>query len=321
MAKSKILRTPEERFENLPDYDFSPNYIDFRGLRIHYVDEGAKENPTILLMHGEPSWSFLYRKIIPPLVDAGYRTIAPDLIGFGKSDKYARTKDYSYQMHVDSMLKVVRDLELEDVTLFCQDWGGLIGLRVVGAEPDRFARVIAANTSLPAARGMKARIGYTTFKLSVWRASRITPEELRKKDAFLRWVVHSRKTESMDIGGIIQSATVSTLSPEEIAAYDAPFSDESFKAGARIFPYLVPSNLVQNQRVWDTVLSKWEKPFLTAFSDKDPITRGQDAYFLKKIPGTKGQDHVTIKEGGHFLQEDKSEELVQVILKFINDTN
>ncbi|MFW9847563.1 MAG: haloalkane dehalogenase [Candidatus Thorarchaeota archaeon] len=321
MAKPKILRTPEEKFENLPDYDFSPNYISFRDLRIHYLDEGPKGNFPILLMHGEPSWSFLYRKMIPLLVDAGYRIIAPDLIGFGKSDKYARTNDYSYQMHVDSMLKVVRDLDLKDVTLFCQDWGGLIGLRVVGAEPDRFARVIAANTSLPASRGLKARIGYTMFKLSVWRASRVSVEELRKKDAFLQWVVHSRKTESMDIGAIIQSATVSTLPPDVIAAYNAPFSDESFKSGARIFPYLVPSNLVQNQKVWDTVLSKWEKPFLTAFSDKDPITRGQDAYFLRKIPGTKGQEHVTVKDAGHFLQEDKSEELVQVILKFINDTN
>ncbi|MHA2424456.1 MAG: haloalkane dehalogenase [Candidatus Thorarchaeota archaeon] len=321
MPKVKVLRTPDSQFENLPEYDFIPNYTEFEGIRIHYVDEGPKDAPPVLLMHGEPSWSYLYRKMIPPIVSAGYRVIAPDLIGFGKSDKYTRTKDYSYQMHVNSMLAFVRDLDLADITLFCQDWGGLIGLRVLGEYPDRFARVVAGNTMLPAARGLKGRIGYTVFKIQVRREGKVTAEELQKNTTFTRWVAYSRTVDIMDIGGILQSATVSTLSPEVIKAYNAPFPNEYYKAGARIFPSLVPSQLRENQRVWDKVLTKWEKPFLTAFSDKDPITRGGDAYFLKKIPGTEGQEHVTIKDAGHFLQEDKSEELAQVILNFISDTN
>ncbi len=320
MPKPKVLRTPDSQFENLPDYDFTPNYIEIDNLRIHYVDEGPKDALAVLLMHGEPSWSFLYRKMIPPIVSAGYRVIAPDLIGFGKSDKYARTKDYSYQMHVDSMLAFVRNIDLHDITLFCQDWGGLIGLRVLGADPDRFARVVAANTSLPAARGLKGRIGYQMFKIMVRREGKVTADDLWKNTTFPRWVAYTKTTDVMDIGGILQAATITTLSPEVIKAYEAPFPNEYYKAGARIFPYLVPSQLVQNQRVWDSVLSKWENPFLTAFSDKDPITRGEDRYFLKKIPGTRKQEHVTIEDAGHFLQEDKSEELVQVILNFINQT-
>ena len=320
MPKPKVLRTPDSQFENLPDYDFTPNYVEIDKLRIHYVDEGSEDAPPVLLMHGEPSWSYLYRKMIPPIVSAGYRVVAPDFIGFGRSDKYARTKDYSYQMHVDSMLAFVRNINLEDITLFCQDWGGLIGLRVLGAAPERFSRVVAANTSLPAARGLKGRIGYPMFKLKVRRTGTVTAEDLWKHTTFLRWVAHSKTADVMDIGAILQAATITTLSPEVVNAYEAPFPEEHYKAGARIFPYLVPSQLVQNQRVWDSVLSKWEKPFLTAFSDKDPITRGEDQYFLKKIPGTKEQKHVTIKDAGHFLQEDKSEELAHVILNFINRT-
>jgi len=176
MPREGILRTPEERFDNIPDYDFSPNYLEIKGLRIHYVDEGPKEALPILLMHGEPSWSFLYRKMIPPLVESGYRTIAPDLMGFGKSDKPFRTKDHSHQKHVDIMLEFVRQLDLENITLFCQDWGGLIGLRVVGEDPDRFARIIAANTGLPSAKGIKAKIGYPLFKLRIRRLGRITQD-------------------------------------------------------------------------------------------------------------------------------------------------
>ncbi len=318
MPNKGILRTPESNFENLPGYPFSPNYMEIDGLRIHYVDEGPKDAQLVLLLHGEPSWSYLYRKMIPPLNKAGFRTIAPDLVGFGRSDKLPRTKDYSYQMHVDLMVHFVKKLNLENVTLFCQDWGGLIGLRVMGEEPSRFARIVVANTMLPSAKGLKARIGYSLFKLQLRRMGTVTPEQLQKNPNFMSWVALSRTIQELPIGDLVQSATVTTLSPEVVSAYDAPFPDESFKAGARIFPYLVPSQLAQNQKVWDNVLTKWEKPFLTAFSDSDPITRGGEKYFQKMIPGAQGHDHVTIKGAGHFLQEDKGVELAQVVTNFMN---
>jgi haloalkane dehalogenase len=316
MSKEGILRTPDARFENLPDYDFSPKYLEIDGLRIHYVDEGSKEAHPILLMHGEPSWSYLYRKMISPLVEAGYRTIAPDLMGFGKSDKPSKIKDYSYQRHVDIMVEFVRQLNLQNITLFCQDWGGLIGLRVVGEEPERFARIIAANTGLPSAKGIKAKIGYSLFKLQIRRLGTVTPKQFQENPNFMRWVAFSQTVPELPIGSLVQSSTVTNLSPEVVKAYDAPFPDASYKAGARIFPYLVPSQLSENKKVWDNVLTKWKKPFLTAFSDKDPITRGGERYFQKMIPGAQNREHVTIKSAGHFLQEDKGEKLAQVIMDF-----
>lgn len=318
MSKEGILRTPDSRFENLPDYEFQANYMSINGLRIHYVDEGPKEAPPVLLMHGEPSWSYLYRKIIPPLVKAGFRTIAPDLAGFGKSDKPMHTKDYSHSQHVDLILQLVRNLNLTDITLFCQDWGGLIGLRVVGEDPDRFARIIAANTGLPSAKGFKAIFGYPLFKLQVKRMGRVTQGQFKKGVNLMTWVAFSKTVPELPIGDIMQMGTVSNLPPDVIRAYEAPFLDESYKAGARIFPYLVPSELSKNRKVWENVLTKWNKPFLTAFSDRDPITRGNDKYFQKMIPGAKNREHITIKDAGHFLQEDKSEELSQLILEFIS---
>ena len=222
-------------------------------------------------------------------------------------------------MHVDIMTEFVRQLDLQDITLFGQDWGGLIGLRVLGEEPDRFARVVAANTFLPAAKGIKGWIGSTVFKLQLIREGKISGEELREKPTFLRWVAYSQAVPTLRIGNIIQGSTVTNLPPEVIQAYEAPFPDESYKAGARVFPTLVPTQLRKNQRVWDEVLSKWEKPFLTAFSDRDPITAGGERLFQKLIPGAKDQEHVTIKNAGHFLQEDKGEELAQVVLDFIRE--
>ncbi|UCH04637.1 MAG: haloalkane dehalogenase [Candidatus Thorarchaeota archaeon] len=319
MSPSEMLRTPESRFERLPDYPFSPNYREIDGLRIHYVDEGPEDARPVLLMHGEPSWSYLYRKMIPPLNEAGFRTVAPDIVGFGRSDKLPRTKDYSYQMHVDMMVEFVKQLKLHEITLFCQDWGGLIGLRVLGEQPDRFARVVASNTGLPAARGLAGRIGSTVFKLRLLREGKVSMRELQEKPSFLRWVAYSRTVPSLPIGDILQFSTVTDLPPEVIQAYEAPFPDEQYKAGARIFPSLVPTQLRENQRVWDDVLSKWEKPFLTAFSDRDPITAGVDRLFQRRIPGAREREHVTIKDAGHFLQEDKGEELVQVIVNLIEE--
>ena len=316
MSREEILRTPDSQFENLPDYPFSPNYMEIDGLRIHYVDEGPKDAQPLLLMHGEPSWSYLYRKMIPPLVESGYRTIAPDLMGFGKSDKPLSPKSHSYQRHVDIMLEFVRQLSLQNITMFCQDWGGLIGLRVVGEDPERFARIIVANTGLPSAKGLNAKIGYLLFKFRIRRLRRNAEEEFRRNPNFMTWVAYSQAVPEIPVGDICQSATVTKLSSEVVRAYEAPFPDASYKAGSKIMPYLVPSQLSENRKVWDNVLTKWEKPFLTAFSDKDPVTRGGERYFQKMIPGAQNREHVTIKNAGHFLQEDKGEEIAQVILDF-----
>jgi haloalkane dehalogenase len=317
MSREDILRTPNAQFEGLSDYDFQANFMAINGIHLHYVDEGEKEAQPILLMHGEPSWSYLYRKMIPPLRHEGFRVIAPDLIGFGKSDKFARTKDYSHTRHVDMMLEFIRRLQLRDITLFCQNWGGLIGLRVVGEEPNRFSRIIAANTGLPSAKGYKAAIGYPLFKLQIRRMGKVTMAQMQERTNLMTWVAFSRTIPELPIGDIMQMGTVTKLSPHVIRAYEAPFPDESYKAGARIFPYLVPSELSKNRKVWENVLTKWEKPFLTAFSDRDPITKGNEKYFQKMIPGARNREHVTVRGAGHFLQEDKSEELSQIILDFM----
>jgi len=299
----QFLRTDDSCFENLPDYSFTPNYLmvdDNEGgeLRVHYVDEGPKEARPILLMHGEPSWSYLYRKMIPILVNAGFRVIAPDLIGFGRSDKPTKRTDYTYQRHVDWMHSVLNQLELNDITLFCQDWGGLIGLRLVVEQSDRFARVVAANTGLPTG-------------------------EHSPGEAFKQWQTFSQEVAIFPAGAIINGGVTSDLTPEIIAAYNAPYPEDKYKEGARQFPLLVPTSIDDpssndNIAAWQ-VLHGWQKPFLTAFSDKDPITGGGDKTFQKLIPGTKGQKHTTIINGGHFLQEDQSERLAEVILEFISD--
>lgn len=297
----EFLRTDDSCFDDLDGYSFAPNYLlvdDTEGaqLRVHYVDEGPKDATPILLMHGEPSWSYLYRKMIPPLVAAGYRVIAPDLIGFGRSDKPTKRTDYTYQRHVDWMGSVLEQLQLTDITLFCQDWGGLIGLRLVAEKSDCFARVVAANTMLPTG-------------------------EYSPGEAFTQWQKYSQEVAEFPAGGIINGGTTSELTPETIAAYNAPYPEEKYKEGARQFPLLVPTSLddpasKSNIAAWQ-VLSKWQKPFLTAFSDTDPITSGGDKIMQKLIPGTKGQAHTTIVNGGHFLQEDQGEKLAEVIIDFI----
>ena len=294
----EILRTPDDRFADLADYPYDPNYLTCGELRIHYVDQGHSDNETVLMLHGEPSWSYLYRKMIPIIANAGYRVIVPDLVGFGKSDKPANQEDYTYQRHVDWMVDLVLKLDLRNITLFCQDWGGLIGLRIAAEHEDRFKRILAANTFLPTG-------------------------DYRSPDAFIQWQQFSQKTPVFKVGEIIASACVSDISGDIRKAYDAPFPDEEYKAGARRFPMLVPVKpddpaSSPNRKAWE-VLKNWDKPFLTAFSDSDPITRGGDAYFHKLIPGTKGQAHTTIVGAGHFLQEDKGEELAELTVDFINN--
>jgi haloalkane dehalogenase len=293
------LRTPEKRFENLPDYDFAANYVDVDELRMHYVDEGPSDGEVVLLLHGEPSWSYLYRYMIPPLAEAGLRVIAPDLIGFGKSDKPTKKSDYSYAGHVAWMRQFVETLDLNGITLFCQDWGSLIGLRVAAENEQRFARIALGNGGMPTG-----------------------DEEMPK--AFKIWRAFARFSPWFPIGKIIQKATITELSDEIVAAYDAPFPSSRYKTGARAFPMLVPTTPDDpasdaNRAAWK-IFAEWQKPFLTMFSNRDPVTRGAEAPWQETVPGAKNREHVKIRNAGHFLQEDKGPELAEELLKFIRET-
>ncbi|HLM94791.1 MAG TPA: haloalkane dehalogenase [Acidimicrobiales bacterium] len=300
-----VLRTPDERFDSLPDFEFSPHYVEvpcgdgIGSIRVHYIDEGpASGAEKILLMHGEPSWCYLYRKMVVPLTSAGFRVIAPDLVGFGRSDKPDRRTDYTYARHVEWMRAALLDeLGLSGLTLVGQDWGGLVGLRLVAEHPDRFRRVVAANTGLPTG-------------------------DMDMGDAFLAWQKFSQEVSTLPVGRIVAGGCVSGVAPEVVAAYDAPFPDESYKEGARQFPLLVPCRpddpaTDANRRAWE-VLREFDKPFLCAFSDRDPITRGADQLFLDEVPGARGQNHTTISGAGHFLQEDKGEDLASAVIEFVH---
>ncbi len=289
----EYLGTPDERFANLPGYNFAAHYAQIGEMRMHYIDEGPRGAAPVLLLHGEPSWCYLYRKMVPILAAAGHRVIAPDLIGFGRSDKPVRRDDYTYQRHVDWMAAFVEAVDLREITLFAQDWGGLIGLRVLAGDPERFARIVVANTGLPTG-------------------------DHQPSDAFLRWREFSQSTPNFHTGGIVKGACRSQLSSDVVAAYDAPFPDDRYKAGARQFPLLVPIRPDDpashaNRQAWQA-LQKWTKPLLTAFSDGDPVTRGGERPFRKLVPGAQGQPHVTIHDAGHFLQEDKGEELAELVV-------
>jgi haloalkane dehalogenase len=298
----KTLRTPDECFSSLPDFPYAPHYEEVGDgaggtLRVHYLREGDPDAPVVMLMHGEPSWSYLYRKMIPVLLAERLQIVAPDLVGFGRSDKPFERGDYTYARHVEWMRELLFDhLGLTDVTLVGQDWGGLIGLRLVGEHPGRFARVVAANTFLPTGD---------------------TPPG----DAFFNWQRFSQEVEVFPTGFIVNSGCVTDLLPQVQAAYDAPFPDESFKAGARAFPMLVPSSPDDpahdaNVAAW-VELAAFPRPFLTAFGDSDPITKGSDRALQERIAGAQGQPHTTIVGGGHFLQEDCGEDLARVVAAFV----
>jgi haloalkane dehalogenase len=295
----KILRTPDSRFAGLPGYAFAPRYQMLGELRLHYLDEGPREGPTVLLLHGEPTWSYLYRKMIPILVQGGCRVIAPDLIGFGKSDKLAAMGDYSYQRHVDWITAFIEALDLRDISLFCQDWGSLIGLRIAAEREQRFARIMVSNGFLPTARQSVSR----GFKL--WRA-------------------FAKYSPWFPIGRIVNSGCVVKLSPEEITAYDAPFPSSEYKAGTRAFPRLVPTEesdpaVPANRAAWDR-LGQWQKPFLCVFGKNDPVLGRADQPLIAHVPGARGQAHDRIW-GGHFVQEDRGDELANRLLKFIREQN
>ena len=300
----KILRTPDSAFDAIADYPFAPHYAeisdaDGSAMRLHYVDEGPRGAAPVLLMHGEPSWSYLYRKFIPALAAKGHRVVAPDLIGFGKSDKPADRSDYTYERHIAWMRLWLEAVDLTNITLFCQDWGGLIGLRLVAAFPDRFARLMIGNTGLPVGTG--------------W------------SEGFKNWLDFSQKVETFPVGFIVNSGCVRDLSPQETAAYDAPFPDERYKEGARQFPVLVPitpehGSVAENIAAWKR-LETFEKPVLTCFSDNDAVTAGGEKAFISRMPGAAGQPHQIISDAGHFLQEDKPEELTALIDDFIRATS
>ena len=315
-----IVRTPEERFFNITDYGFDANYINIGDLRIHYLDEGPIDGEIIFLLHGQPTWSYLFRKMIPTLTQAGYRVIAPDMVGFGKSDKYISIYDYSHQMHVDTMTYLIRQLDLKNITAHVHDWGGLVGLRVIAEEPDRFSRVIASNTGLIApGRGFVATLSsyfaWPIFKLSIWLQGPATWEEFIGGDGFSNWIRYSRYTDNLDIGGLMQ--ILGSVSDQERLGYEAPYPNATYKAGAQIFPYLIPSELRKNEKAYRDVFEKWDKPFLIANSDNDPVTGNNPAITegLKRIPTAK---EIVIYGPGHFLQEEAGPEYAQLIIDFIN---
>lgn len=292
----EILRTPDERFARLPGHPFAPNYVELGELRVHYVDEGPRDAPIVLCLHGEPSWSYLYRKLVPVLVAAGLRVVAPDLVGFGRSDKPAAREAYTYQAHVDWMAALLDKLALRDVTLLCQDWGGLIGLRLVAEDERRFARVIASNTFLPTG-------------------------DQPMPQAFFAWRAMSQSMPELAISRIVAGGCARPVAPEVLAAYDAPFPDERYKAGARQFPLLVPAHAddpasAPNRAAWQR-LRAFTRPFLTAFGDADPITRGAELLLQVAIPGAEGQPHTTLARAGHFSPEDAGEELAAIVAAFV----
>jgi len=296
----RVLRTPEERFAGLPDFGYEPRYADVGGLRLAYVEAGPPSGQPVLLLHGEPSWSFLYRKVIPVLAGAGLRAIAADLIGFGRSDKPAQIADHSYARHVEWVRAFAFDaLDLRGVTLVGQDWGGLIGLRLVAEHPDRFARVVAANTGLPTG-------------------------DQPMPDVWLRFRDVVRTAPALSVSRLVQSGCQATLPPAILAAYDAPFPDPSYAAAVRAMPDLVPATpddpaSAANRAAWRR-LAAWDKPFLVAFSDRDPITARMAPVLKRTVPGAANRQHPVLEGAGHFLQEDAGEELGTIIAAFIQAT-
>ena len=291
-----FLRTPDEFFNGLPDFAYTPHYTMVGGLRVAHIDEGPRDAPVVLLMHGEPTWSFLYRKMIPVLLAAGFRVVAPDLVGFGRSDKPARPSDYSYANHVRWMNAWLAANDLRRITLFCQDWGSLIGLRMVVDAPQRFDRIVLANGGLPTGTSP------IPFAFKVWRAfARFSP-----------W---------FPIGRIVKAGCAQGLTPQELAAYDAPFPTRRHRIATRMLPGFVPTRpddpeRENNERAWE-FFKRWDKPFLTLFSNRDPVTRGGHRIWQRLVPGAQGQPHAVTRGAGHFLQEDKGAEVAQAIVAFI----
>ena len=297
----EILKNNNSDFENLNQWKYKPQYTsvetEYGEINIHYIDEGSENTNTVLLLHGEPTWGYLYRNFIDPLVEKGLRVIVPDLPGFGKSDKLSKREGYTYEKFVKWMDVWLNKIDLKNITFFGQDWGGLIGLRLVVNNQDRFDNIVLSNTGLPTG-------------------------DRPLGEAFESWKNYSQTVENFHIGGIVKGGTVTEMSQETIDAYNAPFPDDSYKEAARQFPLLVPNSTddpsyQNNVEAWE-ILKKWEKPLLCAFSDQDHIFKGVENTFIKHIPGAEGINHVQIQGAGHFLQEDKPEECVEAILSLLD---
>ena len=328
--KEGVLRTPDARFENLEDYPFKPNYMMIEGLRIHYLDEGPKNSEPIILFHGEPAWSYLFRKMIPVLTEAGYRVVVPDMVGFGKSDKFESKYDYSYQHHIETMKELVKKLDLKNATHFGQDWGGLVGLRVVAEMPERFSQVVVSNTGMVAGQGIRAWFMQRLVELTVWWNGPTTYEELILSaeeslnannppanaiaSMFIKWMAYSYYSEDMDIVGIMENFGQLSFTEGEKKAYEAPFPSGKYKAGAHIWPYLIPTQLQENEKYWKEVFEKWDKPFLVAFGEEEKITIRMKEDFVNRIPNPT---IITLGGVGHFVQEEVGPELAQIIIDFI----
>jgi len=328
-----VLRTPDDRFDGLENFSYQPHYQiidDGEGgeLRIHYVDEGARDGRVVLLMHGQPAWCYLYRHMIPLLIEAGFRVIAPDLVGFGRSDKPVQPSNYTYARHVAWMSDWLTKLDLSDITVFFQDWGSLIGLRLVAAYPERFSHVVLSNGGMPAglipeafAPALKA--AYQDLEVPAASELAVRFADTTGIPGFLYWRKFAAHSPEIATPGsnVIGEVAGSKLTEGEVAAYNAPFPDLSYAAGARQFPSLVPlfhdePEVAENKAAW-VVLEQFDKPFMLAFSDNDPVTAGGDKAFKERVPGCRGVQHRTISPAGHFVQQDQPEQCVQAILDVI----
>ena len=327
-AAPLVVRTDDARFEDLPDFDYEPRYVDVKSpvaelgppptLRMHYVDEGPRDAPVVLMAHGEPTWSFLYRKLIPVFVEAGLRAIAVDHIGFGRSDKLTKPSHYTFEGHVDRFEELVMALDLRDITVICQDWGGPTSLGVLARQPDRFARVVAGNTML-----------HTTepeFEGRIALTNHASGESDQVVGGFLLdWMLHAHRNPDFAASGSVVGTAARGVSADVAAAYDAPFPSEWHIAGMRQFPILIPVTRTDpgtaiNHSIWDA-LAKFDRPFLTLFGDADPATRGWEAIFQERVPGAKGQPHQLLERAGHFWQEDCGEEAARIIVDWIGQTS
>ncbi len=329
-----ILRTPDSYFEDLKDYPFEPNYMMIDGLRIHYLDEGPKDADPIILLHGLPTWSYLYRDMIPILTEAGHRVIVPDMVGFGKSDKFISKDDYSYVVHKDFMKKLFINLNLNNATLMGQDWGGPIGFRVVAEMPDRFARVIVSNAGLPSMPNPQAWFARNFMNFNVWLNTPTSFDDLKDQliqsrdmepgeastlqtmTTFSKWIAHSYYAEDLDVVGVMKYlGGLENMTDDMIKAYEAPYPSPEYKTGANTFASFAVDELAVNEQYWINVFEKWDKPFLVAFGENERTTYRLKKEFEERLPNpTVVAD---IKNAGHFIQEDAGPELAVLINDFI----